>query len=75
MKSLEMEHMGILLVKTRMLTFLAKITNRNMSMLSFAFVSISNVITPLKYHDYYCENSNKNLCDIGSQHSFIYQSF
>ena len=60
----EMEHMGILRVKRRMLTFLVKITSRNMSLFSFVFISISNIITPLKYHDYDFENSSKILCDI-----------
>ena len=59
-----MEHMGIFLVKTRMLTFLVKITSCNISLFSFAFVSISNIITPLKYHEYDFENSNKIVCDI-----------
>ena len=56
--------MGTLLVKARMLTFFAKINNRNISLFSFVFVSISNVINPLKYHGYGFENSDKNLCDI-----------
>ena len=48
----EMEHMGILRVKIRMLTVLVKITIRNMSLFSFVFISISNISTSLKYHDY-----------------------
>ena len=43
--------MGILRVKTRILTFLIKITSRNILLFSFVFTSISNRITPLKYHE------------------------
>ena len=60
----EMEHMGILCVKIRMSTFLVKITSCNMSLFGFVFISVSNIINPLKYHDYDLENSNKIVCDI-----------
>ena len=35
-----------------------------MSLFGFVFISVSNIITPLKYHDYDLENSNKTACDI-----------
>ena len=47
-----MEHMGILRVKIRMLTVLVKITIRKVSLFSFVLISISNISTSLKYHDY-----------------------
>ena len=58
-------------VKTRMLIFLVKITGRNMSLFSFASISISNIIAPLKYHDNDFENSNKIFvtCKIGITNS------
>ena len=55
-------------VKTKMLTFLVKITSRNILLFSFVFISFSNFITLFKYHDYDFENSNKILCDIQIRH-------
>ena len=65
----EIECMGIWRVKTKMLTFLVKITSRNVLLFSFAFISFSNFITLFKYHDNDFENSNKILCDIQIRHS------
>ena len=52
---LEIAQMGLLRVE---------ITSRNISLFSFVFITISNIITCLKYHHYVFKTSNKILYDI-----------